>query len=316
MEESLFFQLIHFFLLILILSIVRQCYNEIALAFSHTLKLRDKPMTPESNESDPFKNRRRSSAKPLLKPSPLKQPFSKEAQRMSRGAWVAIRTAGVIAKAQRKCELLAGDPSITSQSMDAKSWESVPPFILEDLTGVENADKNKDAEEGSYGIKFTKLKVEVTWVHLLKYFTHLRRHCSYSSLALGDFDRALVRVPFHSHVRAIKLAAVCQYLCGNLTVFNKECVPIFPMDLISSLVASVVIKRTSGTDISQPVSPSPMRTPSDIPENQGKKIISLDLICYRLGRLYVTLSRKLPYDHEISSKVPVKLMQFNPWLFN
>ena len=194
---------------------------------------------------------------------------------MSRGAWVAIRTAGVIAKAQRKCELLAGDPSITSQSMDAKSWESIPPFVLEDLTGVEKADQNKDSEEENYGIKFAKsttevVKVEITWVHLLKYFTHLRRHCSYSSLALGDFDKALVRVPFHSHVRTIKLAAICQYLSANSTVFSKECVPVFPMDLLSSLVASVAAKRMSGTDISQPVSPSPMRTPTDIPEDQGR----------------------------------------------
>ena len=266
-------------------SIIRQCYNEMSLAFSHTLKLHQKPMTPDNglNIADyDAKNRRRSSAKPMnvLRLSPAKQSsFVKENQRLSRGAWVCIRAAGVIAKAQQRCELLLGDPSITSLNMDKEVGNQIPDFVLEDMTGVENADQKKDSSSINFILRFNNISsgsgaenhqeaTKITWVHVLKYFTHLRRYCSYASLALGNFDKAIVRAHFRSCKRSIKLSAISRYLSENLTVFDKECVPIFPMDLIASLVSSVTNSKriVSGTDISAPVSPLKM----DIQEDQCK----------------------------------------------
>lgn len=266
-------------------SIIRQCYNEMALVFSHILKLRKKPMTPDNASFDfDLKNRRRSSAKPamLQRLSPAKQSsFSKENHRLSRGAWVCIRAAGVIAKAQRRCELLLGDPSVTSLPLETAMGVHIPSFVLEDMSGVENADQKKDSTSVNFALRFSntntnttnnigdKLEatIKVTWVHVLKYFIHLRRYCSYASLALGNFDRAIVRSHFHAGGgRTIKLGAITRYLADNLSVFDKECIPIFPMDLIASLVSSVSNKRVapSLSDISLPV--SPLRT--DIQEDQ------------------------------------------------
>ena len=247
-----------------------------ALAFSHTLKLHEKPMTPDSSNSDnDLKNRRRSSAKPTLRLSPVKQTtFVKESQRLSRGAWICIRAAGVIAKAQRRCELLLGDSSITSLPMDKAVGNQIPDFVLEDMTGVENADKKKDSSSISFVLKFgggssggeSQETTKITWVHVLKYFTHLRRYCSYASLALGNFDQAIVRAHFRSCKRAIKLSTISKYLSDNLPVFEKECIPILPMDLVASLVSSVTNKRAV-SDISLIVSPD--RHPN-IQEDQGE----------------------------------------------
>ena len=239
-----------------------------ALAFSHTLKLHKKPMTPDNGlgiTDNDSKSRRRSNSKAMnvLRLSPVKQStFVKENQRLSRGAWVCIRTAGVIAKAQRRCELLLGDPSITSLNMDKEVGNQIPDFVLEDMTGVENADQKKDSKSINFVLKLNSQEnpqetIKITWVHVLQYFTHLRRYCSYASLALGNFDKAIVRAHFRSGKRSIKLSAISRYLSENLTVFDKECVPIFPMDLIASLVSSVTNNRrnSSVTDISAPVSP-------------------------------------------------------------
>ncbi|XP_066927211.1 cilia- and flagella-associated protein 54-like isoform X2 [Clytia hemisphaerica] len=245
------------------LSIIRRCYNEMTLVFSQYLKLRQKPMTPDTED------RRRSNTKGgALRPNApnikRQQSHPKDCHRLSRGAWVCIRAAGVIAKAQRKSELLAGELSVTSLAMEQTAWQNLPSFAVEDLIGVENADQLK--EESNCIVKLNGgNNVEITWVHLIKYLIHLRRHCSYSSLALGDFDKAIVRISFHSAARTIKLNVVAKYLAEHLTVFDKECIPIFPIDLIGGLVASVTADmatvKKSASDISQPV--SPIKSPSD-----------------------------------------------------
>lgn len=285
------------------------------------LKLKEKAVTSDNNtvdgESGSGLSKQRRSAvpqKPTLKPVVVKQSSNKETQRLCKGAWVCIRTAGVIAKAQRKSELIAGEPTITSLSLGDTAWSNLPSYVLEDLSGLEEASKKvNDESTKKYILKFdASTEVEITWVHLLNYVTHLRRHCSYSSLALGDFDRALVRIPLNCHTRALKLSAMMKFLPAHLSVFNKECCPILPTDIILSLMASLTSRRSSFSELS-PLSPFPPKTPeigeelgeggklkmdSWISKSTGKLTFCFHSYSHRLNRRFMS-----SMNSKISSKV-------------
>ncbi|XP_057307241.1 cilia- and flagella-associated protein 54-like [Hydractinia symbiolongicarpus] len=235
------------------LSLLRQCYIEMGLTFISMLQRKGLTLSDQVKETEPStkgKKKSTSSNSKLSKPTASKTKIDKNAQRLAKGAWICIRTAGVIAKAQQKSELLAGEAVITSQVITNMAAENIPAFALEDVMGCAYNPSWNISEQGKVDVESQSMKsVEVTWVHLLNYATNLRRNCNYSSLAISNRDVEVVRIPNHCTTRAIKLASVCQYLMTYLSVYDKECCPILPIEIFSIILASL---KSSDREICTP----------------------------------------------------------------
>ena len=165
----------------------------------------------------------------------------KELQRYNKGAWVCIRAAGVIAKAQRKTELLAGDSSISSQTVNEDAVKAVSNVIIEDIFAV-NDEKMIDSSEKGF-IKpreqdDKREQIELTCLHVLNYVIQLRRHCNYVGLAIGTDGATIVRTPRGCYHRALKLSKALSFLASNLLVYKKECTPLLPMEIIYTILST------------------------------------------------------------------------------
>ena len=50
--------------------------------------------------------------------------------------WLAVRSAGAVANAQRNRQLLIGNASVTSQTLSDRAQEDMPDFVALDLVGA------------------------------------------------------------------------------------------------------------------------------------------------------------------------------------
>lgn len=249
-----------------------------ALVFNIAVKRKGNVQVFLTKDTSP-KNRRKGSVQSptkSLKVATADKALFKELQNLNKASWVSIRAAGVIAKAQRKIELLAGEASITSLKIVGESLKNLPLFAIEDLLCIDDSVTYSLHEDGSIQlgdgideqIKSASNKVELSWVHLLHYLTHLRRHCNYSGLAIGSEHVPNVRIPIDCYGKALKLNKIITYLSTYLNIFEKECSPILPVDIINTALAAIFGKNDRNT-----VSPFEMleEEASEMVENNGRK---------------------------------------------
>ena len=217
-----------------------------ALIFLIAAKRKGHGLAYNSKDIDnvPKSSRRRFSSlsptKALVKMGSSEKANFKELQRYNKGAWVCIRTAGVIAKAQRKTELLAGDSNISSQIVNGDAVKAISNVIIEDIFAVDDGRMINSSEKGFIKPREQDDKreqIELTWLHILNYVIQLRRYCNYLGLAIGTDGATIVRTPRDCYQRALKLSIALSFLASNLLVYKKECTPVLPMEIIYTILS-------------------------------------------------------------------------------
>eukprot|EP00794_Sanderia_malayensis_P006318 gene6318-7041_t len=160
----------------------------------------------------------------------------KQRQAIRKAAWVAVRTAGAIAKAQKKIELLTADTVLMSD--DAKEL-SAPDFSLYEIFRTDAI--VRDAESGMImngsGLVVSETRsgktgsFQFTWLHLVNYLKNLKRLTGYSTMGFRSGSKLGVRTAFNTSRTVMKLQIVHRYLQENFAMYDKECCPILPVDV-------------------------------------------------------------------------------------
>ena len=252
-------------------SLVRQAYLEISLLCLNALSKFDAQLLSERADEvslgEPVKDRslnvsvrpsktvattstgkhsKQQQQQKSLKKEKEEKLKTKERQRLRKAAWLAIRTAGAIAKAQKRLGLLTGDPSITSHMIIEKAAQRIPQYSLYDLLGTDEMIQNDENESmvdptGLVIIPSAQQRQEefqLSWVHMVKYAAHLKRQLTYGTMGLGSPQTFLVRAALQSEKQALKLEGIHRYLREHLIVYDKECCPILPKDSLLDLASS------------------------------------------------------------------------------
>ena len=163
----------------------------------------------------------------------------KQRQSIRRAAWVAIRTAGAIAKAQKKFESLTTDDIAVS---DETKELTAPDFCLYEILKTDAVIADK--ETGSLindGIVRTKNRFgksdffQFTWQHVINYARTLKRQTGYTGMGLGSGSKLSVRAAFGSERTALKMEVIHNFLRESLVIYDKECCPVLPMDFFLNL---------------------------------------------------------------------------------
>jgi len=158
-------------------------------------------------------------------------------QSIRKAAWVAVRTAGAIAKAQKKFEYIASESVEVS---DETSELSVPDFALYEILKTDAV--LKDSESGctvNSGIvrvqnRFGKADMYgFSWSHVITYTRALKKQISYAGMGLGS-SKMNLRTAFGSEKHALKMAVMHNFLKESLAIYEKECCPILPTDFLLS----------------------------------------------------------------------------------
>ena len=235
---------------------IRKCYLEISMLLFSKQKLKDDELNKLKGNGDnvsptpEISLKRRKSSNPIK--NNRKVPFSekvalREIKRLGKGIWISIRAASIIAKAQQKSELLAGEVSMTSDPIVDQQREAIPLFAMEDILGMTNAEQTNlpCTLDGNTSNKL----LEITWAILLNYGTYLRRKCNYSSLVIGENKIPIVHIPRKCHFHALKLSMTCKYLQSNSAAYQQHCQSILPMESILSILKPIQSATRSEANI-------------------------------------------------------------------
>lgn len=162
----------------------------------------------------------------------------KQRQNIRKAAWVAVRTAGAVAKAQKRFEYLATD----SVEVSEESKEFSPPdFALHEILKTDSV--LKDDESGcvvNSGVvrlnnRFGKTEFyRFSWLHIVNFARALMKQTSYAGMGLGS-SKLNVRRAFGGEKHALKMRVIHQFLKESLTIYEKECCPILPVDFFLGL---------------------------------------------------------------------------------
>ncbi|KAK3102398.1 hypothetical protein FSP39_011137 [Pinctada imbricata] len=203
------------------LGLMRQAYSEIALVYLYssgqiTLKENNSlelvsgdPDILASVKSESSRSKSKSWKSKKTERSSGRTKSSKsedlgDQEKDKRAAWVAIRCAAEIAKAQRARILLIGDTEVTSKALSDRACTEVPDFIALDLISAyvlgekKKIYKNEIEEELAPLIEAQEVKKvesyeeqvnnakdgakELGWIHILGYQTVLQRMCSTATI--------------------------------------------------------------------------------------------------------------------------------------
>ena len=253
-------------------SILRKIYQEIALSYmtisarteASYLKLekqrqleegeKDKDRIPSSGKSSSLSIG--SSKQTIQQQKQLQAKRDKEArarekhrQSIRKAAWVAVRTAGAIAKAQKKFEYLATEAVAVSEETKELS---APDFALFEILNTDAVLKDDDSgctvNSGVVRVKNRFGNAEFyqfSWSHVINYTRALKKQTSYVGMGLGT-SKINLRNAFGMEKYALKMEVMHNFLKESLTIYEKECCPILPTDFFmsftfDSLQASPVI---------------------------------------------------------------------------
>lgn len=242
------------------LSVLRCIYQEIALCYMKFSKImeadflkmdKQRQMEESDKERDGSVSTGRSTSQSQ---SPSKQTLQQQKQLQAKrekegrvrekyrqsirkAAWVAVRTAGAIAKAQKKFEYIASE---SVELSDETSELSVPDFALYEILKTDAV--LKDSESGctvNSGIvrvqnRFGKADMYgFSWSHVITYTRALKKQISYAGMGLGS-SKMNLRTAFGSEKHALKMAVMHNFLKESLAIYEKECCPILPTDFLLS----------------------------------------------------------------------------------
>ncbi len=170
-----------------------------------------------------------------------KEARAREKQRQSirKAAWVAVRTAGAIAKAQKKLEMLTTDAVVVSDEMKEIS---APEFSLFEIFKTDSIIRDSDTGllMSSSGMVLSESQsgkprsYQFTWLNLVNYLKNLKRLTGYAAMGFGSGSKLCVRTAFKTSRNALKLGVVHRFLQENLIIYDKECCPILPVEFFLS----------------------------------------------------------------------------------
>lgn len=206
-------------------------------------KEKDRVASPgkSSSNSTPSLSKQAQQQQKSLQAKRDKEARLRERQRQSirRTAWVAIRTAGAIAKAQKKFEDLTTDDIAVSHEIKELT---APDFCLYEILKTDAVITDK--ENGlaiNDGVVRTQNRFgridffQFTWQHVINYARTLKRQTGYTGMGLGSGSKLSVRAAFGSERTALKMEVIHNFLKESLVIYDKECCPILPMDFFLNL---------------------------------------------------------------------------------
>ena len=160
----------------------------------------------------------------------------RQMQSIRKAAWVAIRTAGIISKAQKTLEALSNDAIVGS---DEARKISAPDFSLFEIMKTDVF--IRDSETGLLTNENGLVKINnrfgnydffmLSWSHLVTYGKNLRRKTGYAAMGHGSSLKSCIRSAFGTERTALKIELIHNLLRESLSIYDKECCPILPMDL-------------------------------------------------------------------------------------
>ena len=158
-------------------------------------------------------------------------------QSIRKAAWLAVRTAGAIAKAQKKFEYIATESVEVSE--DANEM-AVPDFALYEILKTDTILKDNESgfavNSGVVRVKNRFGKAEMyqfSWPQIINYARALKKQTSYVGMGLGS-SKINLRTALGVEKHVLKMKVVHGFLKENLTIYEKECCPILPTDFLLS----------------------------------------------------------------------------------
>ncbi|XP_016281220.2 cilia- and flagella-associated protein 54 isoform X2 [Monodelphis domestica] len=175
-------------------------------------------------------------------------------------SWIAIRAAAQVSEATMAAKKLTGEKSVKTEKMDQNVYQNIPEFAHADLTCtyVDYLTANyktcvktsytTPSESGSYLSMEQDLytnpseeneepsQLEITWVHLARYYTHLLRVNNMNTLLAPPKPVFLTDEIFYTSVfnedLIIRQKEMKNFLKKFLSVFTSACLECFPKDLL------------------------------------------------------------------------------------
>ncbi|XP_057597698.1 cilia- and flagella-associated protein 54 isoform X2 [Hippopotamus amphibius kiboko] len=224
--------------------LIRDSYLEIALSFLHMRK-------PKSKLS----------ASPLtLKALPrghssLKEPTVNKSEMHSVFAWIAIRAAAQVSEAVLAINLLIGKKNARTDKVSQGALPNIPEFATMDLlssytdylldnyqvafqTGCAFSHPSDEIYEDVGTRKKSPVKVDITWILLLRYYIHLQRINNMSKLlaslkpgsGMSLPDDILLTSLFNSGL-ILRQKEMHFFLKRFLQLYSSSCIDEFPKEL-------------------------------------------------------------------------------------
>ena len=173
-------------------------------------------------------------------------------QSIRKAAWVAVRTAGAIAKAQKKFEYLATESvEASNETVDLVVPDFAVYEILKTDAVVKDDESGCSVNNGVVRIKNRFGKAEMyqfPWSQVITYTRALKKQTSYAGMGFGS-SKINLRTAFGVEKHALKLKVMHSFLKESLTIYEKECCPILPTDflLTQSLIPLQTVPAISVT---------------------------------------------------------------------
>ncbi|XP_074082731.1 cilia- and flagella-associated protein 54 isoform X3 [Macrotis lagotis] len=229
------------------LGLIRKAYLEIALLYLHLRKL--KKTTVKSKGYSRYQN--------LLKETREKSDLYLTL------SWIAIRAASQVSEAIRATQKLIGQKKIVTEKIERNVMQSIPEFAVVDLTStyidylmdnnravfkppfslpkeyvnvLQVSSEDQDHEMTENGESEKSPKLTISWVHLVRYYTHLLRINNMNTLLGSPRPIFLSDQIFHTSIfnrdLILRQKEMHSFLKKFLDVFTPACVESFPKDLL------------------------------------------------------------------------------------
>ncbi|XP_040088712.1 cilia- and flagella-associated protein 54 isoform X3 [Oryx dammah] len=237
--------------------LIRDSYLEIALLFLHKRKSKSKlPVSPLTTiKAFP---RRHSS---------IKEPIVNKHEMYSLFAWIAIRAAAQVSEAVLAINLLIGKKNARTDKVSQAALSNIPEFASMDLlssytdylldnyqvvfqTGCTFSYLSEEIHEDVDSQKKKPIKVDITWILLLRYYIHLQRINNMSKLlaslkpgsGMSLPDDTLLTSLFNSGL-ILRQKEMHFFLKRFLQLYSSSCIDEFPKELFQVMENSPVLEK-------------------------------------------------------------------------
>ncbi|XP_027823439.1 cilia- and flagella-associated protein 54 isoform X6 [Ovis aries] len=237
--------------------LIRDSYLEIALLLLHIRKSKSKlPVSPLTTiKALP---RRHSSTK---------EPIVNKHEMYSLFAWIAIRAAAQVSEAVLAINLLIGKKNARTDKVSQGALSNIPEFASMDLfssytdylldnyqvvfqTGCTFSYLSEEIHEDVDSQKRNPIKVDITWILLLRYYIHLQRINNMSKLlaslkpgsGMSLPDDTLLTSLFNSGL-ILRQKEMHFFLKRFLQLYSSSCIDEFPKELFQVMESPPVLEK-------------------------------------------------------------------------
>ncbi|XP_068951170.1 cilia- and flagella-associated protein 54 [Petaurus breviceps papuanus] len=225
---------------------IRKSYLEIALLYSHMENLKKSNAKSKASSQSPSKESRENK-------DDLYQTLS----------WIAIRAASQVSKATKAAQKLPGQKSILVEKIKMLIFRNIPEFAVVDLSSTyidyltasykaifrsplsspsqsdnvpDNSSLEQDGETPESEESEEQNMPNISWVHLVRYYTHLLRVNNMNTLLASPKPVFLADEVFHTSIFNEDLILRQKEMHGFLkkfcNTFTQACIEPFPKDLL------------------------------------------------------------------------------------